>query len=154
MHELPNPFNYIYDYLAPRGDNRFATFATDSITQVQRIANDIVVENVSKYIPNTIPNRRTYPHYQMLLDMLMKFADNHYDLPCHVLMTALERHNEMPGGTGTSYYPFLWGQAADEVPSYAELVGRLVNVRTLTTQSTKSVADHFVPEHNGEALPI
>ena len=150
VNELPNPFNYIYEYLIQRGDSRFKTLGIDSITQVQRIANDIVVENVDTYVPNTIPNKRTYPHYQKLLDMLMKFADEHYMLPCHVLMTALCRHSEMPGDDITRYYPFLLGQGAHEVPSYAELVGRLVNVRSLTTQITKAVTDNFVPTYRGE----
>jgi len=149
--ELPNPFNHIFWYLFQQSRaTRFKTLGIDSITQIQRIAGDLVVENAPLYIPDTVPNKRTYPHYQKLLDMLMKFADNHYMIPCHVLMTALCRHSEMPGDDITRYYPFLLGQGAHEVPSYAELVGRLVNVGSLTTRMIGDLSGKFVPEYSGE----
>jgi hypothetical protein len=147
---LPEPFNYIYPYLAEYGAERFKTLGVDSITQIQRIANNAVLDNPDVYVPDHIPDRRGYAEYQKLLDMMMFFADKHYSLPVHVLMTALCRHNEMPTLGITKYYPFLWGQGALEVPSYAELVGRLVNIESLTTQKINALANAFEPEEEGE----
>ena len=148
---LSEPWSYVYRYLGTRGVDRFKTLAIDSITQVQRIANDVVMnEPSSLYTPEAIPAKRGYGEYQKLLDMLTRFADYHYKLPIHVLMTALCRHNEMPTLGITKYYPFLWGQAALEVPSYAELVGRLVNIESLATQQINAMSSQFMPAFKGE----
>jgi hypothetical protein len=148
---LPEPWSYVYRYLARRGALKFRTLAIDSITQVQRIANDVIVKyNDDSYSPVDVPARRGYPEYQTLLDMMTKFADHHYKLPVHILMTALCRHSEMPTLGITKYYPFLWGQGSLEVPSYAELVGRLVNIESLAIQRINAMTDQFTPAFQGE----
>ena len=137
---LPETWNYVFAYLLSHKTTRFKSIAFDSITQIQRIANNVVLDVPVEYVPDTIPSKRGYTEYQKLLDLLMRFADYHYKLPVHVFMTALCRHSEMVSSNITMYYPFLWGQAALEVPSYAELVGRLIKVDSLATQQARLIA--------------
>jgi hypothetical protein len=149
--KLPQPWPSVYRYLGVKETDKFKSFAVDSITQVQRIANDIVMDEPSSaYTPESIPAKRGYSDYQKLLDMLTRFADHHYKLPIHVFMTALCRHSEMPTLGITKYYPFLWGQAALEVPSYAELVGRLINIESLATQQINAMSSQFKPAFKDE----
>lgn len=155
---LPEPFNYIYRYLGNwvasghSTELRFRCFTVDSITQVQRISSDVVMDyDDAAYSPSGFePKKRGYTEYQQMLDMMMKFSDHHYKLPIHVIMTALCRHSEMPTLGYTRYYPFLWGQSALEVPSYAELVGRLINIDSMSTQQINVAAGQFTPIFKGE----
>jgi hypothetical protein len=131
--KLPEPFKYIYPYLAEIEERKFKCLGIDSITQVQRIADDQIL-GYDTYAADIIPPNSTYPTYNKLLGMMTKLTDHHFELPIHVIMTALSRHSEMPTLGITKYYPFLRGQSALEVPSYAELVGRLVPLASLAQQ--------------------
>jgi len=133
LEDLPAHWATVYEYLAEHNVQKFRSLGVDSITQVQRIARNKIV-GYNEFAPNTVPNATKYPQFQSLLAMMMGFADHHYKLPCHVFITALSRRNEVPTLGITQYYPFLWGQSALEVASYAELVGRLVPVQNLPTQ--------------------
>jgi hypothetical protein len=138
LKDLPKPWGIVYEYLEDHNVQRFGSLGIDSITQVQRIARNKIVD-YNTFTPDTVPNATKYPQFQSLLAMMMGFADHHFDLPCHVFMTALSRRNEVPTLGITQYYPFLWGQSALEVASYAELVGRLVPVQSLPTQKLNTL---------------
>ncbi|MFA5154704.1 MAG: AAA family ATPase, partial [Clostridia bacterium] len=94
--DLPDPFNWIYEYLVKGEYERFNSFGVDSITQVQRIAMDAVQRTDEQWRPDYIPDKSTYGDWGKILSLLTKFADYHFDLPVHVFITALTRRDEVP----------------------------------------------------------
>ncbi len=138
---------YLYHlphYTSPEGvyregsPSKFKSIAIDSITQVQRISLDGVVGNAQKK-PGDMPQQTQIQHWGRTLAQLTKLADLFYQLPVNVFINALTRHNEIKALGITMYHPFLWGQSALEVPSYAELVGRLVTVESLSTRKVQGL---------------
>jgi hypothetical protein len=137
VEKLPTPFNHIYKYLHQHNTRQFKSLGIDSITQVQRISSDTVYGKASSWRPSWQPPKTSYSGFHTILGQMTKLADYHFQLDVHVIMTALERHNEMPTLGITKYYPFLWGQSSLEVPSYAECVGRLINIDSLPVQKVR-----------------
>jgi hypothetical protein len=122
---------YCLQYLDSLGAESFKTLAIDSITHVQRISRDLIVGGESEIQLGDIPKTTDPRQWGQILGQLTRVADEFFKLPVHVVVTALARHNDIPTLGITMYYPFLWGQSSLEVPSHAELVGRLVPIASM-----------------------
>lgn len=130
----PRPVNPFY---AAVGDffggvqGRFSCIAIDSVTHIQTRVGDRVAGNKGTPPGEMPPAVAGFDMFRQMLRMTTNISDLFYQLPIHVIITALERHNEMPTLGITKYYPMLWGQSSLEVPSHAELVGRLLSLKEL-----------------------
>lgn len=110
--------------------NSFKTIAIDSVTHVQRIGLRGITGSTN-VLPGDVPPQTKIQDWGRALAQLTNLADLYYQLPLHVIITALQRHNEVPTLGDLMFYPFIWGQSALEVPSHAELVGRLLPIASL-----------------------
>lgn len=71
--------------------------------------------------------------------MMSNLTDLYFKLPVNVIMTALTRRDEIRDMAMTLFCPFLYGQSSLEVPSHAELVGRLVVAASLTAKQRQDL---------------
>jgi hypothetical protein len=126
------------NYLKKYNFEKFNSIAIDSITQVQRISRNTVLKD-SNRLPGDMAKATTQQNWGQILSVLMNMADLYYKLPMHVFGTALARHDDVESMGMRLFHPFLWGQSALEVPSYAELVGRLVITDTLPSKIIKAL---------------
>jgi hypothetical protein len=120
---------------------KFKMVAIDSITHVQRLMGDLIVGN--RFVsPGDIPKAlEGWGQWRKMLGGTDNIAKRFYSLPMHVMLTALTRHSELPTMGIVQYYPFLRGQSALEVPSRAELVGRLMSLHVLPSSQTKQLKE-------------
>jgi hypothetical protein len=119
-------------------DRKFRTIILDSLTQTQRISLREITGDIGK-APGDMPTATTYAHWGKTLGQLTLLADLYFELDIHVVVTALRRHQFVEAEGVTMYYPFFWGQSANELPAYAEILGMLVNVETLPIQQAMGV---------------
>lgn len=136
-------------YLNTIQADKFKCLAVDSITQVQRLAMDRVTttpDSKGRVVgpsmpenPGDIPAATQIQHWGRTLALMTNFADRFYKLPIHVIMTALCRRDNIPSMGYTLFCPFLWGQSNMEIPSHAEIVGRLMNTGTIGLKEQKDV---------------
>lgn len=74
------------------------------------------------------PPKPEWRDYGAVLEHMIKFALNvMQDLPMHVLITALEREDKEGENGPPTFKPGLRGQAAEYIPAYSNLMGRLVH---------------------------
>lgn len=119
------------DYLDKWGFDKFQTVVVDSITHVQRMA--IAQATGQRSVrPGDVPKPTEIQHWGSVLRMMANLTDLYFKLDVNVIMTALTRRDQIRDMDTTLFCPFLWGQSALEVPSHAEIVGRLVVADTLT----------------------
>lgn len=119
------------DYLDKWGFDKFQTVVVDSITHVQRMA--IAQATGQRSVrPGDVPKPTEIQHWGSVLRMMANLTDLYFKLDINVIMTALTRRDQIRDMDTTLFCPFLWGQSALEVPSHAEIVGRLVVADTLT----------------------
>lgn len=118
---------------------KFKSVAVDSITQVQRLAMDSIVGGTMPDNPATIPVQTQIQHWGRTLALMTNFADKFFQLPLHVIMTALTRRDDIPSMGLTLFCPFLWGQSNMEIPSHAEIVGRLMCTGTVPTKQQRDI---------------
>lgn len=125
----------VYRYFESRGtppsDRVFRSIAIDGITWTQRVSLSEIVGNASVK-PGDMPQATQIQHWGSALAQLTNLADLYYQLPIHVMLTALTRHTLIEAYGTVVYCPFIWGQSALEIPSLAELLGRLIPVESLT----------------------
>jgi hypothetical protein len=128
----------VYDYF--NGEpNEFKSVAIDSVTHVQRKGGDQIVGN-RDVPPGMIPKAVDgFGDWRKMLGMTVNVADKFFQLNMNVFMTALTRHSEVPTLNTTMFYPFLLGQSSLEVPSHAELVGRLIPVASLAAAQAQGL---------------
>ncbi len=143
-------YSRVQEYFQARPDKygedpqgwKFKSIAIDSVTQVQRTVMRKVVGYDTEG-PGTIPPGTTRQQWGRVLAGTSNFADLQFaeKLPVHVFMTALNRNEVMPNLGMVNNYPYLWGQSSTEVPSYAEVVGRLMLVAEMTLQMKGKIAE-------------
>jgi len=124
---------------------KFKTIAVDSITWTQRISLNQIVGNV-RVSPGDMPQATQIQHWGRTLAQLTNLADLYYHLPIHVILTALTRHNEIPAMGLTMFYPFVWGQSSLELPSLAEIVGRMVPIEGLNAAQAMALKRNLPKE--------
>lgn len=127
----PHPFfQAVHDFFGGE-PNKFKMVAIDSITHLQRMGGDHIVGN-KNVAPGDMPKAlEGFGSWRKMLTWTANISNLWYQLPLHVVMTALTRHSEMPTLELTKFYPFLQGQSALEVPSHAEMVGRLLTLKDM-----------------------
>lgn len=101
----------------------YKTVVVDGITEIQRYSIRRVT-GTTKIGPGDIPNKVERQHFGAILQQMLNFADLFYKLDMNVIFTALEWARD--DGGSTIYVPNLMGQAVEQVPAYALLVGRMV----------------------------
>jgi hypothetical protein len=103
----------------------FGMLAVDSITHVQRLALTEIVgyEGIG---PGDVPPQSQIQQWGRVLAQMTNLADKYYQLPVHVVLSALTRRDTIDAMGLTLFAPFLWGQSSMEVPAHAEIVGRLI----------------------------
>ena len=136
-------------YLKSVDAKRFNSIAIDSITQVQRIAMEQITMtpdgkgHVAGHTlpenPGDIPAATQIQHWGRTLALMTNFADKYFKLDMYVFMTALCRRDDVPSMGYTLFCPFLWGQSNLEIPSHAEIVGRLMNTGTISMKEQRDV---------------
>lgn len=104
----------------------YKTLIIDGVTDLQRFSFGLVTGNDSTG-PGDLPNETKRPHFNAVLGQMVKIARMFYDLPMHVIMTALEHSDKDATTELITYRPLLLGQSASEVAGYAYVVGRLVH---------------------------
>lgn len=134
---------YCIQYLQEMGAEKFKTLGIDSITHVQRISRDLIAGDEGDKEIGDIPSTTDIRQWGQILGQLTRVADEFYKLPVHVVITALTRHSDMPTLGITMYYPFLWGQSSLEVPSHAELVGRLMPIASLQVRKAAALKSAY-----------
>lgn len=138
-HKRPE-MTVITKYLKHVNAEAFKSVAVDSITYIQRIAlNELIGGAVTA--PGDIPPQSQIQHWGRVLAQMTNLADLFYKkLPIHVIISALTRRDTIESMGLTLFAPFLWGQSSMEVPSHAEIVGRLMCTASISTKDQKAVA--------------
>lgn len=132
--------------------SKFKSLAVDSITHVQRLAMEQIVGGTMPANPATVPTQTQIQHWGRTLALMTNFADKFFQLPLHVIMTALTRRENIPAMGLTLFCPFLWGQSNLEIPSHAEIVGRLMCTGTIPVKQQKGVST--AATQAGQELPF
>lgn len=135
-----HPFYHaVWEYFGHE-QHKFRMVAIDSITHIQRLLGDKIVGN-ENVPPGSIPKAvEGFGNWREMLGGTVNIAEKWYKkVPCHVWMNALTRHNEVPTLGLTMYYPFLQGQSSMEVPSHAELLGRLLSMKKLPGSQSQAL---------------
>lgn len=127
-----------YPELAVDGKRRFRTLVIDQITHTQRISAKQVSGGMDKGPGDLMPLVQIQ-QWGSVLGQMANLSDKYYHLPMHIIVTALERHQELQAYARTMYYPMLSGQSSLELPSHAELVGRLVLLERLYKSDQKDL---------------
>lgn len=117
---------------------KFRTIVLDSLTQVQRLSLREIT-GATGQLPGDIPNATSYRDWGKTLGQLTLLADKYFELPIHVVVTALRKHQFADAEGTTMFYPFFWGQSSTELPAYAEILGMLVNTDSLPIQKAMGV---------------
>lgn len=134
-----NLFGMVTKYFKDVGSKRFKSVAVDSITHVQRLAMDQIVGGTMPDNPADVPTQTQIQHWGRTLALMTNFADRYFKLPLHVIMTALTRRDNIPALGYMLFCPFLWGQSNMEIPSHAEIVGRLMATGTVPIKEQRMV---------------
>lgn len=119
----------VYDYFEGEPGS-FKAVSVDSVTWVQRVSLSQIAGNQT-VMPGDMPARTQIQHWGQTLAQLTNLCDLYFQLPVHVIITALTRHDRIEAMGQTMFYPFLWGQSSLEIPSLAELVGRLMPLESV-----------------------
>lgn len=126
-------------YLKSIGAEKFGSLAIDSITHVQRIALTEIV-GYKDIGPGDIPPQSQIQQWGRVLAQMTNLADKYFQLPVHVIMSALTRRDTIDAMGLTLFAPFLWGQSSMEVPAHAEIVGRLMCTAAIPRQDQQAVS--------------
>lgn len=134
LKDLNDPYDWI-DKGCPSA-HRFAkqfeltepvrTIIIDGITDVQRLSFAQVTGN-RKLGPGDIGARVERQHFGSVLNQMTRMAKYYFSLKCHVLVTALEKHQNNSAGALIRIAPLIWGQSENEVSGYALVNARLVH---------------------------
>lgn len=119
----------------------FKTIIIDQLTDVQRLSFKVVL-GADSIGPGDFPAQREWSHYNKVLYQMVNFAKLYYALPIHVIMTALESDREESPGV-TRIVPALEGESRNEIPGYAQLVGRLVNEAVMRPALAKVIEKEY-----------
>jgi len=152
-HKRPE-MTVIAKYLKHVEADRFKSVAIDSATYVQRLAMRGVIGWTSKtpeaagttadLLPGDIPPPTTQPQWGRVLAQMTNLADLFYkNLPIHVIISALTRRDTIESMGLTLFAPYLWGQSSMEVPSHAEIVGRLMCTASIASKDQRAVAQVY-----------
>lgn len=116
----------------------FKTFVFDGITDFQRLSFKelLTTGNVN---PADFFRKREWEQYDKVLRQSQNLASMFYSLKMHVIITALEKNKEDRVYGTQRFQPLLDGQADQEVPGMAWMVGRMVHVSRLLAQQKQEI---------------
>jgi hypothetical protein len=100
-------------------------------------------------LPGDMPKARQIQHWGMTLSQMVNLADLYYQLPLHVFVTGLTKHVTIEAMGQILYNPSLWGQSALELPSLAELVGRVQVLESLVASKAMALKRDMPEEFEG-----
>ena len=147
LKDLNDPYNWIMNGQDPKDpfvkefdlNPPYEAIVVDQITDVNQMSYAVATGN-TKTLPGDIPKPHQIQQFQQILSQTVNFAKLYFELPLHVIMTALEKTST--DNVGNTYHsPLLIGQANEQVPGYATDVGRLQHVSAAKkshVQSTKA----------------
>lgn len=142
-------------YLQQYGFERFKTIAVDSITHTQRISLEAIVGSQGT-APGDMPIQAQIQHWGGTLRQIVNLTNLYFKLPVHVIMSALTKWTTVENMGLTMFGPFLWGQSSLEVPSYAEIVGRMISIESMSAGKvnilSKALPDEFAGAFNALLL--
>lgn len=143
----------VYDYfdrsVVPVEERKFKTIAIDGLTWTQRTSLNQTVGNMS-VLPGTMPKRADLQDWGNTLAQMTNLADLYYQLPIHVILTALAKHDMIETYGTVMYYPALWGQSRLELPSLAELTARMIPIESMNAQQVSGL-EQAMPEEMATA---
>jgi hypothetical protein len=111
----------------------FKTLVVDGITHAQRVSLDGVTGSAAT-LPGDMPKQAQIQDWGGTLRQMINFVHKYYQLPIHVIVTALCKEVTLEGMGYPIYGPMLWGQSSHEIPAHAEIITRLVSLESLQTQ--------------------
>ena len=158
LKDLNDPYNWIMQGQDPKAEFAkkfelrppYKALVVDQITDVQRMSYAMATGN-QKMLPGDTPKPHQIQQFQMILGQTVNFAKLYFELPLHVIMTALEK--DATDKVGNVYHsPMLIGQSSTEVPGYATIVGRLQHVKAAKPNVAKSSKAKISVGHFTEAL--
>jgi hypothetical protein len=132
-------FQAVYDYFDGT-EGKFKAVTLDSITQLQRIALDKISSATGN--PGDVPRAVQIQEWGQLRAITTNIADKFFKLSdIHVVMTALCMHLHIDAFGISEYGPMLNTKSGLEVPSHAEIVGRLMNLESLGIKKLRAIQD-------------
>lgn len=133
LKDLNDPYDWFTKGCKPA--HRFAkefdippvkTIIIDGITDVQRMSFGLVTGN-QRLGPGDIGARVERQHFGSVLNQMTRMTKHYFSLDCHVLITALEKHQTNQAGALIRIAPLIWGQSENEVSGYALVNARLIH---------------------------
>lgn len=158
--ESSSDFNSVYDFLrtGAKVDSQFAKtygitetvqcVVVDQLTDLQRLSFAMALGETNRK-PGDMGVQPERQHFGKALNFMVNFARLWFQLPQHVILCSQERSQTDAATGNVTYGVGLVGQSADEVASYAMLVGRTVSRGMLPTREVKIIEDntHEVATH-------
>lgn len=114
----------------------YKTVILDSSTEVQNMYNRRVTGN-ERVKPGQIVQRAQIQHHGDILSSMLFLTELFYELPMHVIFTALET-TKYEDGEGY-IRPFFTGQSIDRVPAFPLVVGRMIKVANISGKQRREM---------------
>lgn len=148
---VKGPFLSAVDaYFKQYGFDTFKTVVIDSITDVQQLALNVLVGASRHTPPGDLPKQAQIQHWGNLLRMMMNLTSKYFQIPhIHVIMTALAKWTTLEDMGTTMFSPYFQGKSSLVVPSYAEIVGRLINIESLNATQANVLSKAVPDEYRG-----
>lgn len=122
----------------------YKTVVVDGLTGTQRLSFGVVTGNTNPR-PGSHPPSVEIQHFNKVLSQMTQFGNAFfYNLPMHVIMTALEAEKQDQRTGSLKYGPLLWGQSAGELPGQALAVARMMHFERVDNQMKMALKE--VPE--------
>lgn len=141
--DLNDPYDWLAKGASPQ--HKFAkamgfdwkprTIIIDGITDVQRTSFGKVTGN-QNIGPGDFGSRVTQQHFGTVLEQMTRMSKSFYQLPYHIIVTALEKNQTNQAGALIRIAPLIWGQSENEISGYALAVARLVHSTAVSGRVT------------------
>lgn len=137
--------NEVYEMLVSDTEGYYKTVALDSLTELQQLDMGDILAKRDETRPDLKGEPPSMREWGKSADHMRKIVRAFRDLPCHTIMTALEKTDKDDNGT-ILIMPSLPGKLAAEVPGFLDIVGYLTTniekdetIRQLQTVKTRRV---------------
>jgi len=115
--------NLVYWFLA-KGDHNFKSVAIDSLTSLQAMGLDFVLNEAASLDLTKDPKMADRRDYGKLNKLMIDIINNFRSLPMHVIMTAHERSREEEDGD-VEIYPLMTPGTRSHFEGVIDVIGRL-----------------------------
>lgn len=117
--------------------DKYKTVIVDGSSETQRFAFRAVLPGADVE-PGKVPSAYERQHFGRVLASMTNWGYKYFQLPVHVILTALEMEREDSGLMKKR--PYYWGQSEGEMASYAYLVMRMAQTDYIDTRSKAVIA--------------